>query len=178
MVATVGMTARRPLLLAGAAILSAVACVGGLVTAQRLYALAALDGVLGLPILAIEDTAYSEGYSHAKFRAVRPGMTEAQVRDTLGAPLDMVWMYESAQPALDGGDRLQFTASERVADRMLFNAPKYRGRTTLEMRQLFGPPDITWWSYSTSPGDHSFRIRAIEFRGGRVTRARSEVYLD
>jgi hypothetical protein len=70
----------------------------------RLYPLAVLDGVMSLPSLILEDTGYAEGYSHAKFRTIRPGMTETQVREALGAPLGAVWKDQSPQPALGGGD--------------------------------------------------------------------------
>ena len=41
-------------------------------------------------------------------------MTEAEVRQTLGAPLGSAWTYARWQPALDGGNTLEFDGSGRV----------------------------------------------------------------
>ena len=160
------------------ALILATLCVAGFPIGRQLYFLAALDGVLTLPELLLEDTRYADGYSHATFRALRVGMSEAQVRAILGAPGGIVWTYQNAQQALGEDRTLRFNASERVRRATVGGGRQYFNKTTAEMRQLVGAPDSIWWSYSTSPGSHSYRIRAIEFRGGRVTRIRSEVYID
>ena len=49
-----------------------------------------LDGISGwlLSRFYDEDTPYAPGYSDSAFRKVREGMTEDEVRDLLGQPLD------------------------------------------------------------------------------------------
>jgi hypothetical protein len=171
------LSVRRRAILTGMALVFVTLSSAGIAIAIRLQPLAALDGVLSLPVLILEDTAYADGYTHAKFRTIRAGMTETQVREVLGAPLAIVWKFQHPQPALDGGDMLQLTGLERVEGQW-FGAHKYHDRPGFEMRQLVGTPQVIWWSYSRSPGSHSYRIRATEFRAGRVTRIRSEVYAD
>jgi hypothetical protein len=170
--------APRRTLLIGAGLLLATLCVAAFPTSRQIYLLAALDGVLSLLSPLLEDTGYAPGYSHAKFRTLRVGMTEAQVRATVGTPLDITWTYEHAQPALDGDRRLWFSATERVRSAMPREGRQYQNKTAAEMRQLVGAPDSIWWSYSMSPGSHSYRIREVEFRDGRVVRVRSELYID
>jgi hypothetical protein len=172
-------SAWRRAMLIGAALLLAMLCAAAFPTGRQLYYLAARDGVVNLPMsLLFEDTVYADGYSHAKFRTLQVGMTEAQVGATLGTPLGVTWMYQDAQPALDGDRWLGFSASERVEHATVGGSRQYFNKTAVEMRQLVGAPDSIWWSYSRSPGSHSFRIRDVEFRDGRVVRVRSEVYVD
>lgn len=61
------------------------------------------------------------------------------------------------------------------------------GMTSAEIRQLLGEPlniyrvpetGETGWSYSETPTNSSYRVRAVLFRQGRVTRRLSEFYVD
>jgi hypothetical protein len=64
---------------------------------MRCYDLYVLDGLMScvLPLLFREDTEYAPGYSPAGFRSLRPGMSQDDVFDVLGPPLEKY--------ALEGG---------------------------------------------------------------------------
>jgi len=55
-----------------------------------------LDGVSGeiSSLVFPPDTRFSEGYSHKKFRRIEIGMTQEQVVEILGKPLDIWKPYE------------------------------------------------------------------------------------
>ena len=61
-----------------------------------------------------------------------------------------------------------------------------QGMSTNEVTRVLGPPlskaalegDHETWRYSRSPHDGNYRIRAILFERGRVTRIVHEFYLD
>ena len=42
-----------------------------------------------------EDTVYAEGYSDKGFRSVRTGMSQQDVLDILGIPIEEIWVYEN-----------------------------------------------------------------------------------
>src|SRR5262245_13980999 len=54
-----------------------------------------IDGIGGVLLRAtfIDTTSYAPGYTDRGFRAVRPGMTEAQVRKLIGPPLGERWSF-------------------------------------------------------------------------------------
>jgi hypothetical protein len=78
-----------------------VVCLGYL--ADRMF----LDGLLGtsLGVVLPDDTEYAPGYSDERFRDIEPEMTERNVLDALGRPLDQtitsvgetVWRYSRSR---------------------------------------------------------------------------------
>jgi hypothetical protein len=54
---------------------------------------------VALDVLLTDDTLYAPGYSDEQFNAIRVGMTEAEVLDRLGPPID-----EPYSPHYEGAD--------------------------------------------------------------------------
>ena len=101
-----------------------------------------------LPLLYGDDTQFAPRYSAWSFFRVHNGMTEAELENALGAPLE-IWPYEG-----------EFVRYKAIAE--LTNTT---GRT-------YG------WQYTRSPNDSNYRRRIVEIKDGRVVGKGSDFYLD
>jgi len=137
------------------------------------------ESVVGL--IAREDTVYSHRYSEGQFRAIARGDSEAHVIERLGAPLRQIWFY-SPDRALRGaevaaadvagqcvtatfdGDAL-ITALARASCATRGLRP---GMSPQAVERLLGEPSESCWSYTSSPGNRRYRVRAVCFARGRV----------
>lgn len=102
-----------------------------------IYVCEPIDGYGGWAVshlAQIDYTEYSAGYSDRGFRQVRVGMTEQQVRELIGEPLDT-----------------------------------YSVRHSL---------DDVGWRYARSPRSHSYHVRVVLFKTGRVSRIFRDYYVD
>ena len=137
------------------------------------------ESIVGL--IAREDTVYSRGYSERVFRAIGPGDSEAHVIERLGAPLRQTRFYapdgqvrgaEVAAADFAGacvtatfeGDALvtalaQASCAKRGVE---------RGMSVQAVERILGAPSESCWSYTSSPGNRRYRVRAICFTRGRV----------
>jgi hypothetical protein len=166
---------KRRTLVLSAATLALMCCAAAVPLGYQAYLVAQLDGWGTVPVLAIEDTTYARGHSHEGFRRVRVGMTERQVEDHIGRPLIIRWRYPQFLSALGHSDLIDFDGDGRVNDPGL---ERYRNWTAADIQRLLGEPAVVTWCYSHSPGDHSFRVRCVQFRGGAVASTVSELYWD
>jgi inner membrane protein len=137
------------------------------------------ESVVGL--MAREDTAYSHRYSEREFRGIARGDSQAHVIERLGAPLRQIWFYDPAGqrrgadvPAAEVADQCvtaTFDGDSLIA--ALAQAPCAKrgiqpGISTNAVERLLGEPSQSCWSYTSSPGNRRYRIRAVCFVGGRV----------
>jgi inner membrane protein len=139
------------------------------------------EAVVGLVLR--EDTAYASGFSEKAFRTITPGMSEAQVRRLLGAPIGESWFYsprgQPFQPAMtrsassfeDECLAVSFdagtvgTALDPDACKKLGIEP---GVSLSDVERLLGSPPESCWRYTWSPRDRRHRKRIVCFLNTKV----------
>jgi inner membrane protein len=139
------------------------------------------DAIVGFVLR--EDTSYASGFSEKAFRTIAPGMSKAQVRRLLGAPIGESWFYsplgQPFQPAVtrsassfeDQCLTVNFDAGA-VATALDAEACKKVGIETgmslRDVERLLGSPPESCWRYSWSPRNRRHRQRMVCFLNGRV----------
>ncbi len=141
-----------------------------------------IDGITKNVALALlgECTEYAPGYSDSTFQAVEVGMPEDRVLASLGQPLGRIWSYASPDkqhvppPAVFLDPK-----GERVRDAWGFHEI-VAGQSAEEAIGLRGEPESVSWVYvnGTGAGCEDHRVRAVDFRHGRVVEKRQYVNID
>jgi inner membrane protein len=115
-----------------------------------------------------EQTMYASRFSEEAFHRVVDGMTEADVRQLLGAPLEQSWFYAGSETDC----RVVHFVDDAVARWRNFDGCTPPGVTvgmsTSTVRDLAGPTGDACWSYTRSGGGRAYRGRAICFERGKV----------
>jgi inner membrane protein len=137
------------------------------------------ESVVGL--IAREDTVYSRRYSEREFRAIARGDSEAHVIERLGAPIRQTWFYApdgqmrgAEVAAVDLADQCVTTTfdSDALVSALAHTSCARRGiqpgMSPQAVERLLGAPSESCWSYTWSPGNRPYRVRAICFARGRV----------
>jgi hypothetical protein len=146
-----------------------------------------LDGISGAVFTMIfgDTTSYASGYTDNGFRAVRPGMTDAQVQELIGQPLGEVWSYVSRMKlgSNDPADPCDFVYIRgRNVDKYVGRSCRKRGIEPLipvvDVEQIMGRPVFVVWRYSESRVDGSYRERVVYLSNGRVEEVRASFYVD
>jgi inner membrane protein len=115
-----------------------------------------------------EQTEYAPGFSERAFASVARGMSEAEVAQLLGPPLEQWWQYadtpRECRIVVFDGDRVvrwrnyDFCTPQGIGVEMSADT----------VRQIIGAPPNTVWSYSRSAGGRPYQTRAVWFEGGKV----------
>jgi inner membrane protein len=115
-----------------------------------------------------EQTEYAPGYSEAAFASVARGMSEAEVAQLLGAPLEQWWQYADSPAEC----RIVVFERDRVVGWRHYDFCTPPGisldMTADAVRQIAGAPPNALWSYSRSAGGRPYQARAVWFERGRV----------
>jgi inner membrane protein len=159
-------------------IVSAVALAIWLVAAWLIAATGPLREAIVSTIVR-DRTEFAPGYSETQFRRVAEGQSQAQVRATIGAPLEEGWLYP---PRGEG------PLEERAADQNACGAVRFRndrvsemfspaacesrgiriGQSKASVARLLGAPADSCWDYTAGPPGRPFRLRLICFHGATV----------
>lgn len=138
-----------------------------------------LDGLAGSLFASWgEDTAYAPGYSAARFRRVKSGMSEEEVVLLIGSPLRKLWTYELSSGSIErvifkGDIVTAFTPREGEISRTL-----RLGLLSGEVEVRVGAPTHDTWIYSETVNDGSYRVRLVRFEDGRVVETIHKFYID
>jgi inner membrane protein len=137
------------------------------------------ESVLGL--LLREDTEYARGFSEEAFRAIKPGQSEAAVRERVGQPLGEYWDYfsgdEPAGPNPDPGCPFVYLESDIVvvlardlgpATRLCAQRGVTAGMSRAEVQRMLGSPRDVCLRYSRGVTRRFHRARTVCFSGGKV----------
>ncbi|MFI5120540.1 MAG: hypothetical protein ACHQM4_09015 [Thermoanaerobaculia bacterium] len=121
-----------------------------------------------------DDTAYASSYSEKAFQAVKKGMSEVHVGELAGPPLKEEWWYEGNDTVTieDGLVRHISGGTRRELSQLREGTPRER------VLAIGGAPLKEVWVYSRSPHDQSYRVRAVVFKGARVTEKIQRFYVD
>ncbi len=113
-------------------------------------------------------TEYAPGFSERTFASVAPGMSEAEVAQLLGPPLEQSWHYlETPQEC-----RIVVLEKDRVvrwrhAD--VCTPPGIRVEMSADdVRQILGAAPDALWTYSRSAGGRPYQARAVWFENRKV----------
>jgi hypothetical protein len=136
-----------------------------------------IEGVIG-PLASWPDTAYSVSYSDAKFRQIHVNMTSTRVTELLGEPHSEMWDYSPQAPTcgyLWFAEGMVKGSTEQAGCPL---PPVQLGMSRQRVSQVRGTPATQYWSYSWSPGDHSYRQRVVVIANNRVIEKRARFYAD
>jgi hypothetical protein len=115
-----------------------------------------------------EQTEYASGFSERAFASVRSGMSEAEVAQLLGSPLEQWWQYADNP----GECRIVVFAQDRVVRwrNYDFCTPPGIGveMSADAVRQIIGEPPGALWNYSRSAGGRPYQTRGVWFESGKV----------
>lgn len=115
-----------------------------------------------------EQTEYAPGFSEHAFASVARGMSEAEVAQLLGSPLERWWQYADTPQQC----RIVVFERDRVVRWRNYDFCTPQG-ISVEMsadavRQIIGAPPNALWSYSRSGGGRPYQARAVWFERGKV----------
>ena len=148
-----------------------------LIIAVHFYLLDGLDGFI-FSILPEQNTEYSSGYSDARFRKIRKGMSQEEVLNLLGKPICENWIYSKKDSRLESilfiDDRLHYIHKGENKQIKLLKLGMHRK----EVCDKIGEPLLKAWGYSHSPKDMSYRVRSILFEEDKVIKIIHEFYVD
>jgi inner membrane protein len=124
-------------------------------------------------------TQFAQGFSEAHFGNVTEGLSQTEVRQHLGAPLEEGWMY-----ALDGERPINVSAAsvtgcasvrfenDRVTESFKPAACEARGirvgQPKVDVERVLGQPSDSCWGYSKGQPRRPFRLRLVCFHGATV----------
>ena len=164
---------------------AAVLTVTLLTSAYVHYAL--MDGISGAILSTIfgDTTTYSSAYSDGRFRSVRTGMTDEQVRQLIGAPLAEVWGFvplDTHKPYDPVGPCDYVHVRDNKVEDYVIGSCRKDGvapfMPVADLQRLMGSPIFVTWRYSESRVDSSYRQRLVYFANGRVVRVEARFYVD
>ena len=124
-------------------------------------------------------TQFAQGFSESHFGSVTEGLSQSEVRQHLGAPLEEGWMYspDGESPAntsaasVAGCGAVRFE-QDRVTESFRPAACEARGihvgQPKTDVERLLGPPSDTCWAYTKGPPRRPFRLRLVCFHGPTV----------
>jgi inner membrane protein len=124
-------------------------------------------------------TEFAQGFSEPRFGSVTEGLSQTEVREHLGAPLEEGWMYSpdgespanTSAAAVAGCGAVRFE-HDRVTESFRPAACEVRGihvgQPKTDVERLLGPPSDTCWAYSKGPARRPFRLRLVCFHGATV----------
>src|SRR5262245_39450345 len=124
-------------------------------------------------------TQFAHGFSETHFGSVTEGLSQTEVRQHLGAPLEEGWMYspdgespENTSAAKVAGCGAVHFEHDRVTESFRPAACEARGvhvgQPKTDVQRLLGPPSDTGWAYSKAPPRRPFRLRLVCFHGATV----------
>ena len=124
-------------------------------------------------------TQFAQEFSESRFGSVTEGLSQTQVRQQLGAPLEEGWMYspDGEAPANTSIEKVSGCGSVRFEDDRVTESFRpaaceasgvHVGQPKTDVERLLGPPSDTCWAYSKGPPRRPFRLRLVCFHGPTV----------
>ena len=124
-------------------------------------------------------TQFAQGFSESHFGSVTEGLSQTEVRQQLGAPLEEGWMYspDGESPANTSIEKVSGCGSVRFEDDRVTESFRpaaceargvHVGQPKTDVERLLGPPSDTCWAYSKAPPRRPFRLRLVCFHGPTV----------
>jgi inner membrane protein len=124
-------------------------------------------------------TQFAQGFSESHFGSVTEGLSQTEVRQQLGAPIEEGWMYapEGQSPAnMSVAKATDCVAVQFENDRVTEPVPPAAceargirvGQPKADVERLLGRPSDTCWAYSKGPLRRPFRLRLVCFHGATV----------
>jgi inner membrane protein len=124
------------------------------------------EGLIGAVVRG--QTEYAPGFSERAFASVAPGMSEAEVAQLLGPPLEQSWHYVETPREC----RIVVLERDRVVRWRHYDVCTPPGihveMSADAVRQIIGAPLDALWTYSRSAGGRPYQARAVWFESGRV----------
>jgi len=121
-------------------------------------------------------TQFAQGFSESHFGSVTEGLSQTEVRQHLGAPVEERWIY-----ALDGERPVNVSAAsvtgcasvrfenDRVTESFKPAACEARGirvgQPKADVERVLGQPSDSCWGYSKGTPRRPFRLRLVCFHG-------------
>jgi inner membrane protein len=124
-------------------------------------------------------TQFAHGFSESHFGSVTEGLSQTEVRQHLGAPLEEGWMYSSdgespadkSAAATPGCFAVHFE-QDHVTRSLQPAACEARGirvgQPKADVERALGQPSDSCWGYSKGPPRRPFRLRLVCFHGATV----------
>jgi inner membrane protein len=124
-------------------------------------------------------TQFAQGFSESHFGSVTEGLSQTEVRQHLGAPLEEGWIYSpdgespanKSAAATPGCFAVHFE-QDHVTRSLQPAACEARGirvgQPKAAVERVLGQPSDSCWGYSKGPPRRPFRLRLVCFRGATV----------
>ena len=124
-------------------------------------------------------TEFAKGFSEPRFGSVTEGLSQTQVWQQLGEPLEEGWMYSSdgespankSAAATPGCFAVHFE-QDHVTRSLQPAACEARGirpgQPKADVERVLGQPSDSCWGYSKGPPRRPFRLRLVCFHGATV----------
>ena len=124
-------------------------------------------------------TQFAQGFSESHFGRVTEGLSQTEVRQQLGVPIEEGWMYapEGESPAnMSVAKATDCVGVQFENDRVTEPVPPAPceargirvGQPKADVERLLGRPSDTCWAYSKGPPRRPFRLRLVCFHGATV----------
>lgn len=124
-------------------------------------------------------TEFAKGFSESRFERVTEGLSQTQVWQQLGAPLEEGWIYSPdgespanmSAAATQGCFAVHFE-QDHVTKSLQPAACEARGirvgQPKADVERVLGQPSDSCWGYSKGPPRRPFRLRLVCFHGATV----------
>jgi inner membrane protein len=124
-------------------------------------------------------TQFAQGFSESHFGSVTEGLSQTEVRQHLGAPLEEGWIYSpdgespanKSAAATPGCFAVHFE-QDYVTRSLQTAACEARGirvgQPKADVERMLGQPSDSCWGYSKGPPRRPFRLRLVCFHGATV----------
>jgi len=124
-------------------------------------------------------TQFAQGFSESHFGRVTEGLSQTEVRQQLGVPIEEGWMYapEGESPAnMSVAKATDCVGVQFENDRVTEPVPPAPceargirvGQPKADVERVLGQPSDSCWGYSKGPPRRPFRLRLVCFHGATV----------
>lgn len=139
-----------------------------------------LEGVTGLLMNAVlsHDTEYAAQYTDRAFRSVSVGMSETDVKRSLGPPLGIVWIYHVSGQTSCNSVYFENEAVVTWSSDLCEAVGVRRHMSVVEASRRLPQPEGISWIYSRSPHKTNYKERVVTFEKGVVIKKYTGWWID